>query len=54
MSKRSYTCIELVRAITCTFMHGFQNNFAVTVLEEEKCHFKHFSGRLKVKVTGVK
>ena len=26
MSKRSY--IELVRAITCTFMHGFQNNFA--------------------------
>ena len=23
---RSY--IELVRAITCTFMHGFQNNFA--------------------------
>ena len=25
-SKWSY--IELVRAITCTFMHGFQNNFA--------------------------
>ena len=24
MSKRSYTCIELVRAITCTFMHGFK------------------------------
>ena len=26
-SKWSYTFIELVRAITCTFMHGFQNNF---------------------------
>ena len=26
MSKWSY--IERVRAITCTFMHGFQNNFA--------------------------
>ena len=23
-------------------------------LEEEKCHLKHFLGRLKVKVTGVK
>ena len=27
-SKWSYTCIEFVRAISCTFMHGFQNNFA--------------------------
>ena len=25
----------------------------VVVLEEEKCHLKHFLGRLKVKVTGV-
>ena len=23
-----WSYIELVRAITCTFMHGFQNNFA--------------------------
>ena len=23
----------------------------IVVLEEEKCHLKHFSGRLKVKVT---
>ena len=22
-----WSYIELVRAITCTFMHGFQNNF---------------------------
>ena len=27
-SKWSYTCIVLVWSITCTFMHGFQNNFA--------------------------
>ena len=27
-SKWSSTCIELVRSITCTFVHGFQNNFA--------------------------
>ena len=26
----------------------------VVALEEEKCHLKHFLGRLKVKVTGVK
>ena len=26
----------------------------VVSLEEEKCHLKHFLGRLKVKVTGVK
>ena len=25
-----------------TFMHGFQNNLAVVVLEEEKCHLKQF------------
>ena len=24
----SNTCMELVRSITCLFMHGFQNNFA--------------------------
>ena len=47
--------IELVRAITCTFMHGFQNSFCtVVVLEEEKCYLNFFSGRLKVKVRGVK
>ena len=42
-SKCSYTCIELVRAITCTFIHGFQKLFSTVVaLEEEKCHLKHF------------
>ena len=41
MSKWSCACIELVRAITCTFMHGFQNNFCTVVaIEEEKCHLK--------------
>ena len=33
--------IFFVWAITCTFMHGFQNNFAVVALEET-CHLKHF------------
>ena len=29
VKKRSnWSYIELVRAITCTFLHGFQNNFA--------------------------
>ena len=46
---------EFVRTITCTIMHGFQNNFGTVVaLEEEKCLLKIFVGRLKVKVTGVK
>ena len=27
-SRSKWSYIELVRAITCTFMHGFQNNFA--------------------------
>ena len=41
MSKCSY--IEIVRTITCTFMHGFQNHFCtVVVLEREKCQLKHF------------
>ena len=26
----------------------------VVALEEEMCHMKHFVGRLKVKITGVK
>ena len=48
MSKWSY--IEFVRALTCTFVHGFQNNFAVIVLEE-KCYLKSFFLRL-VEVQG--
>ena len=49
------TYIELVRAITCIFMHGFQKQYCtVVVLEEEKCHLKFFSGRLKVKSQGSK
>ena len=53
MSKCSL--IEIVRTITCTFMHGFQNHFCtVVVLDREKCQLKHFSRRLKVKVIGVK
>ena len=38
-----------VWVITPTFMHGLFD--IVVVLEEEKCHLKHFLGRLKVKVT---
>ena len=31
------------RDITSTFIHGFQNIFGrVVMLEEEKCHVKHF------------
>ena len=26
--RSKWSCIELVWAITCTFMHGFENNFA--------------------------
>ena len=38
-----WSYIELVWAITCTFMHGFQNNYEYFfVLEEEECHLKHF------------
>ena len=53
-SKWSYTCIELVRAITCTFMYGFQNSFAQLLPLRRKVPFELFFGRLKVKVTGVK
>ena len=52
MSKWSY--IELFRAITCTFMLGFQNNFAQLSLRRKSAIRHIFSGRLKVKVTGVK
>ena len=31
-SKWPYTYIELVRAITCISMHGFQNNFCTVVV----------------------
>ena len=41
-----------VRAITCTFVHGFQNNMAQLVSSMSKVPFEtFFSGRLKVKVT---
>ena len=33
---------EIVRATTCTFMHGFQNHFAQSLSEEKKCHLKYF------------
>ena len=50
MSKWSY--IELVRAITCTFMQGFQNNFAQLLsLRSESAVRNICSRRLKVKVT---
>ena len=50
MSKWSY--IELVRAITCTFMHGFQNNFAHLLSSRRRSAVRNiFSRRLKVKVT---
>ena len=47
MSKWSY--IELDRAITCTFMHGFQNNFAQLLSSRRRTFF---SGRLKVTSKG--
>ena len=37
--KWSNTCIELVRSITCTFMHGFQNNFAQLLPSRRKSAF---------------
>ena len=53
MSKWSF--MELVRAITCTFMHGVQNNFAQLLpLIRKSAMGNIFSGRLKVKVTRVK
>ena len=43
------------RAITCTFMHRFQNNFAELLPSRGRRAIRNiFSGRLKVKVTGVK
>ena len=49
-----YIYIELVRAITCTFMNGFQNNFAQLLSSRRRSAFETFvSGRLKIKVTGV-
>ena len=44
--------IELVRAITSTFIHGFQNNFAqVFSLRSSSTVYNIFLSRLKVKVT---
>ena len=40
--KSKWSYIGLVPAIICIFMHGFQKNFAVVVLEEVKCYLKHF------------
>ena len=35
---------------TAMLMHGYKKIFdTVVVLEEKKCHLKHFLGRLKVK-----
>ena len=52
MSKWSY--IELVRAITCIFMHGLLNKVCSYSPRGGKVQFDFFSGRLKVKVIGVK
>ena len=50
MSKRSY--IELVRAITCTFMHRCQNSFAQLLSSKKRSAVRSIcSRRLKVKVT---
>ena len=50
MSKWSYT--ELVRAITGTFMHGFQNNFAQLLSSRRRSVIQNICSRtLKVKVT---
>ena len=49
-----HACVRpsgFVQAITHTVMHGFQFFFCTFVVpKEEKCHLKHFLGRLKVKV----
>ena len=53
MSKWSY--IELVRASTCTFSHGFQTNFAQLLSSRRRSAILNiFSSRFKVKVKGVK
>ena len=42
----------VIRAITCTFMHGFQNNFAQLLSSRRRSAVGNISsGRLKVKVT---
>ena len=66
--KRDIIVTILVRICACVSAsvricpnHNLYNNAwiskqfgTVVALEEEKCHLKHFLGRLKVKVTGVK
>ena len=43
---------ELVRAITCTFMHGFQNNFAQLLSLRRRSVVQNIClRRLKIKVT---
>ena len=50
MSKWSY--IELVRAITGTFMHGFQNYFAQLLSSRRRSTNRNICSRgLKVKAT---
>ena len=52
-SKWSY--IELVRAITCTFTHGFQNNFTQLLSSRRRSAIQNIClHRLKVEVIGVK
>ena len=49
-SKWSY--IQLGRAITCTFMHGFQNNFAQLLSSRRRSAVLNIClCRLKIKVT---
>ena len=40
--KVKWSYIELVRAITCTFMHGFQNNFAQFLSSRGEVPFELF------------
>ena len=41
---------RFVRAITCTFVHGFQNNLALLFSLRSRNAINSCSGKLKVKV----
>ena len=54
-------CMSVCASVRICPDHNLYNNAwiskqfgTVVALEEEQCHLKTFSGRLKVKVTGVK
>ena len=61
VGKRDIVVTILVRCMCVCPDHNLYNNAwipkqfgTIVALEAEKCHLKHFLGRLKVKVTGVK